>query len=404
MPGPSSADFVLTPVSGVVRMKNLRRLSSLFSSRSLWAVALAAAVLAPGAMALGDAFYFLSGKAKTPFKVEEVTISGIRKEGGTEYLDYTTNSTGRANSKVLSTVVQIEVEGETLFNQAEAQSAKGDFKNASENYRKALKKAGAKEWLKQRADGQLLALSDKTGDFLGAVAGFVEMARKDPVAASKHVPSIPKDVKKDQLAQAITIINTGVAGTKAPTKLTIYPLLADLYTANGDQAKASQIIAEAGQLQKTTPAAGTADMGDDSKNALKKAEATSTLTQAKAAFDGHQYDQVVTLITSHSASFADPDNQANALFLIAEARAGQATAANTQAAWEDAALAYMRVVAHFKSLTGSRAAEALYKTGTIEEKLKKIPEAITIYTQVVNEFKDSAVAKDAQAALARIKG
>ena len=65
-------------------------------------------------------------------------------------------------------------------------------------------------------------------------------------------------------------------------------------------------------------------------------------------------------------------------------------------------MAYMRVVAHFRS-QADPSADALYQTGVIEEKLNKIGDARLIYQQVANEYKESKAAQDANAALARLK-
>jgi TolA-binding protein len=383
-------------------MKNFNFFSSWSSSHRLASLALAAGLLIPGIAALGDSIYIISGRSKTALKIEGCTITGMHKLGGADQLDFTMNDNGRASSKPLQSVVQIEVEGEQLFNQAEASFAKNDMKAASDSYRKAIKKAGIKDWMKQRADGRLLELSDKIGDFLGAVAGFVELAKNDPSAAARRVPTITKEVTKEQIGQAITLVNTGVAGTKAPTRLTVYPFLIDLYTKNGQADKADQITKEAGKLQAAAGAAGGTDSMDrTSELALKKAEANNTLNKAKAFLDARQYDQAISLIVSHTPTFADPDSQAGALFMVAQAKDALAT---TDDAREDAALAYMRVVAHFKALPGGHAAEALYKTGVIEEKLKKVREAVLIYNSVIKEFDTSnpEVAKDAKAAVARL--
>lgn len=362
-------------------------------------------MLVSGAVAMGDTIYVLSGRKghETKLKIEGVTINEIRKEGGTENLYYTVNSNSRVAFKALSTVVQVEVEGETLFNQAETEYSKEDWKAAGEDYKKAIKKPGAKEWIKARSDERMLDVSGRTGDFLGAVAGFVELARKDPVTAAKHKPTIGKDIKKDLLPQAITSVNAGMASSTTDTKLTLYPFLAELYNANGQADKAGEAAAAFDKLQAGAPAGTARDTQDNTNTlAVQAAAAESWLTKAKAAFAAKQYDQALSVITSHKDTFVDDDHRAGALFLIAQVKEAQATKTNTNEAWEDTALAYMRVVAHFKTLPSAPAADALYRTGVIEENLKSVPEALTIYNQVVNEFKGSTAAKDAQAAINRI--
>ena len=371
-----------------------------FSSRSLKVMCVAGAIMLPAISVWADTVYVKSGTDVNGFPTKNVTITKIAKEGDGESLFYTTES-GASRSKPLDQVVKIEAEGETAFTQAEVEFVKGNLKAAGDDYRKAMANT-TKDWIKHRADVRLLGISAKTGDFLGAVSGFVEMARKDPASAPQHKPAVAS-AKPDQLDGAIASVNKGLGGASQSSQRVLLPFLVELYNSKGDSAKATATLADLTKLGKSAAASSgnTVDAGtSDTTNLLaKQAEAGVALSSANKAFADKQYDQVISAITSHSRAFTDPDAASKALYLIAEAKAAQA---NTPEALSDAALAYMRVVAHFKALPGAPIAESLYKTGEIEEKLQKPSDAVVIYKQIISEYKDSKSAQDAQAALARI--
>ncbi|HET6249446.1 MAG TPA: hypothetical protein VFE47_17270 [Tepidisphaeraceae bacterium] len=378
--------------------------SNRLSSRSIPALALAAALLIPGISALGDTVYIKSTPTATPFARKNVTISKIAKDKDEDFesLYYTTDG-GNNEHKDLAKVSQIEADNEPSFNQAETEFEKNDLKAASEDYRRAMA-SSTKEWVKHRSNVRLLLISGKTGDFLGAVAGYVEMVKKDPVAAAAQKPVVAS-AKPDQLASAITTVNRGLAGASSDTKRTLLPFLIELQTKNNDNAGATASLAE---LKKLTGGAGQNNPANSTgaadataaAMAAKEAEADIALNKAKDALAARDYAKVISSINTASASFITPDHQAKALYMLAEAKAATAT---TPDALEDAAMAYMRVVAHFKAQIGGPAADALYKTGVIEEKLSKTREAILIYKQVVNEYADSKAAEQAKAALERLK-
>ena len=117
-----------------------------------------------------------------------------------------------------------------------------------------------------------------------------------------------------------------------------------------------------------------------------------------------QFDAVITDINSAAALFVTPTDQATALFYLAEAHAGRAAQAESPAAWQDAALAYMRVVAHFKDAAGAPfVARSLLKAAEITEKLNDSPAAIALYRQILQQHPADAAANSARAALERLK-
>jgi len=352
--------------------------------------------------AWADTVYVKSGGAGAGLPTKNVVINKIAKDtDGIDSLFYTTDN-GDLRHKPLDSIFKIESDAEPVFTQAEAEFAKGDLRAAADDYRKAMAASG-KDWVKHRADVRLLGISGQIGDFAGAVSGFVTLAGKDPSSALAHKPNIA-GAKPDQLDAAIATVNKGLFSAKADAQQVLLPFLVDLYTAKGDNAKAAATLKTLTAMQARAakaPGADSPTAADNSAaNAIKQAEADLALSTASKAFDAKQYDEAVKAIMGASKSFNDPDRQVKALYLLAECKAATASTPDTLA---DAGLAYMRVVANFKALSGAPVAESLYKTAAIEEKLRKPDEALLIYRQIVAEFpKDSKTAQDAQAAITRI--
>lgn len=372
------------------------------SIQRLRLAALVCASLGLVSAAVADSIVVETGKAGSgkTFLVKDITINKIAKDGSDEMLYYTT-STGGSRGKSLKTVVQIDVDGETAFNAAEAAYAKKDLKASIEGYRKAIA-TSKKDWLKHRSDLRLLDMSASTGDFRAAVTGYTQLAKTDPVAAAAHRPPLD-GVKPADLDDAINTVNRGLTGANRESQEVLLPFLTDLYTAKGDSAKAQATLNQVKALQQSAPkmAVGGPTVNADAAMDVKRAEAKLSLNSASQSLAAKNYDKVFADINAHKQAFVDPEQQSQALYMLAQAKEAQAT---TPDALKEAALAYMRVVAFCKSQPNAPVADSLYKTATIEEKLKNTTEAVLVYRQLVAEYAGTQSAKDAQAAIARITG
>src|SRR5439155_5819336 len=109
--------------------------------------------------------------------------------------------------------------------------------------------------------------------------------------------------------------------------------LLELQRARGDEKTA---------VQAAPPSAGGAGTGSVAKQQLDA---------AAAALAARDYSKTIAQITAAKVALIDPKDQADALYYLAEAQAGLAEQKNDRAALQDAGLAYMRVVAHFKDAT-----------------------------------------------------
>jgi TolA-binding protein len=131
------------------------------------------------------------------------------------------------------------------------------------------------------------------------------------------------------------------------------------------------------------------------------------LDQALVALDKKDYAKVQSDIRSAAPQLSDPKDQAQALLILADAQAGIARTGDSPAAWQDAALAYMRVVAHFKDNPAPPLAipvsQALLKTAQIEEKLKDPQAAQQLYQEVATTYPQTTAAAEARTALARLQ-
>lgn len=341
-------------------------------------------VILPATHARADAVWIRSGKGNS-VALDKVKITGV--ENGS--LVFTTQS-GNQTSKPLATIPRMRLDDEPAFNEAETAFDNADWPAAADGYRKAIA-VSTKDWLKDRASLRLLEAANKSGNFAAAVAGYVELLQKKPDLAAQAKPAIPKE----QPAAIDTALGEVKQASQSPQlkpeqKTALLNYLVELYTAKGDTTSASAVMQ---QLGKTAPA-------ELQSSEMRKNEATLTLEQAKQAVASKQYPQAIQLLTTKGGALTDPVQQADGLYLLAEARAGTAA---TPDQWKDAAITYMRVAANFKSVEGKpHVADAMLKTAQIEEKLKNPKEALALYQQVASEFKGSPAAAQAKQDAARL--
>lgn len=351
-------------------------------------IALAGACLLVSAAlaARGDTVYLQSGTGK-PVALEGVKVQGVQDQN----ITFTT-AAGVTNTKPLDHIPEIKLDDEPAFSAAEEDFAKGDYAGAADNYRKAIA-SSSKEWLKDRSSMRLVEAADKSGNFGDAVAGFIELMKTKPALATEHKPTIPKN-QPAQLDPAIALVKQEATDPKltADQKTVLLNYLLELYGAKGDTASAQVVIQQLGQVM---PA-------DANSPEARRIQADSKLAEAKQEVAQRQFTQAVRTLVGSGNLFSDPMQQADALYLIAQAKAGAARPDDPDQL-KDAALAYMRVVAVCKDLVGKpHVADALFNTAQIEEKLKNPKEAIALYNQVAAEFKASPLAGAAEQNAARL--
>jgi TolA-binding protein len=246
-----------------------------------------------------------------------------------------------------------------------------------------------------------VAAAEKSGKFPVAVAGWLTLMTRDPALAAKYKPQVPANAAPGSLTPAVTEVERTLNSARLNDEQrdTLLAFQMELARANGDLKKAQAIgtkLNREGGAAVGGPAPGTPGSNGPTTGGPNAAVA---LQMAHLALDQKQYEQAIKAIDGAAASITDPEQQVDALYTVAEARA--ALAKDDKGAMKDAALAYMRVVARAKSarIASPRVADALLKTAALQEKLNAPQEALLLYQQVADEFKGTeAAARAAQAA------
>ena len=359
------------------------------------AVAAAAALLALGLIAspaTADTVWTLaSGANAKPFERPKVKIEGMQGDG---LLFRSASQDRAAEPKPIGEIWRIQVDDEPALNAAETAYVADKWDDAVSNYQRAIN-ASRKDWVKQYATLRLLGAAEKSGKFSAAAAAYITLVQRDPTTAARVKPDVPKE-KNAELPPAINAVKAALADgkLKAAQKNRLQAFLVELYIANGQLEEAAALGGQVGQS--ATRSRDAADNGPG------KGEVALKLQLAIASLKQKKYEEAITSIDSIAASLTDPEQQAQALFCVAEARAGQA--GDDPAKLKEAALAYMRVVAHFKNdANAPHVAESLLKTGVMLEQAKLLPDALAAYQAVGNDYRDSPHAKAAAAGAARVK-
>jgi len=336
--------------------------------------------LATWAPALADAVYQSSaGKAASALKIPDVKITRIE----TDKLFFET--AGRETSRDIKVVARIEVEGQSALNAAEEAFEKDDWPAATAAYQQVLL-APAKPWIKDWVELRLLQAASHTGNFPAAFPGYLRLIQKDPAMAARYKPPLPEPTSP-HLDAALAEAQKLLANPRLTDdqKRALYSFQAEIYRHKGDGRNAAVVAEKMSALP----------------GATTEAQAQVKLELAKIALADKDYKKTANLIQSSRTLFTDPIQQADALYLLAEAQYGLA---KDEAALKDAALAYMRVVAHFANAEGKpHVADSLFMTAKIHEQLKEPETATRIYHRLAAEFKDDPAAAKALQRLAQLR-
>jgi TolA-binding protein len=130
--------------------------------------------------------------------------------------------------------------------------------------------------------------------------------------------------------------------------------------------------------------------------------ANQHLANAAADVQAKKFQQAIEEIDSNRSLFGEAAEQAEALYILAQAHYG--LAGSDPNALKDAALAYMRVVALAKDQPAApHVAESLLKTAEIMQRLGEPATAAKIDQQVLSQFPNDPAAPQARENLNRLK-
>jgi TolA-binding protein len=345
-------------------------------------------LLSCASIARADTVWVSSGSAGNALELSNVKVADIR-EGKLIFLGVG----GRETTRELSQIARLRVDDDAGLTAGEDALANSQWDAATDAFLKVM--ATSKPWAKQWAAGRLAAAAPKANRFDAAVKGYIALVKTDPARASALKPA-PPDARSTYLTTALSDVTTSLADPQLPAaqRQALLSFQLELERAKKDD----QAIADT--MEKLLKTGATTANDPNAAAALARLK----LDQAGVTLGAKDYDKVITDLNANAGVFIDPRDQVQAMFLIAEARLGQAIKSNQPAAWQDAALAYMRVVAHFKDGPPSPlVARSLLKAAQIEEKLQDRDGAIAIYDQLAAQFPAEPPAADAKAALQRLK-
>ena len=320
-----------------------------------------------------------------------INIKGARitrVEGG--HIFFT--ASGKETSRELAKVQRILVDGEAALNAAEDAYAASNWSAAVDGYQRTIRST-TKPWLKDWATVRLIDAANKSGRFDAAATAYVAVLLKDPMAAAALKPAMPAE-RSTYLDTAANDVTTalGTKGINDQQRQALLTFLMDLHRARKDKAAEEKAAAQLDEIlakDPNNPAAG-------------QAIARRKLLSAAKAIEAKDYRKALAEIDEARDKFTEPAQQADALFYTAVAKQGLADGKNGDAL-KDVALAYMRVVAHFKNEPGApHVAESLVRVAQIHEQLGEPQTAANLYGQVASQFKDDPSAQVARQSLQRL--
>jgi TolA-binding protein len=240
-------------------------------------------------------------------------------------------------------------------------------------------------------------VADKTGRFDAAVAAYITRVTSDGNPSSVQRPQLP-DSQSSYLDTAAADVNTALQNPKLTDPQRIAPLsfLVDLQRARKDTRAADTVAQRLDEILAKDP----------NNPQAARAIARRKLQSAQTALERKDFKQAIAEIEAGRAQFTDSLQQADALYLLAEAKFGLASSSTAadKSELQDAALAFMRVVAHFKDQPDRpRVAQAMLRTGQILEQVGDAGGARAIYNQLVQQYPDDPNVPAARAGLDRLK-
>jgi hypothetical protein len=308
-----------------------------------------------------------------------------------------TTATGNSVDKELSSVVALTIDDEPQFDQAQQDYASNHLDRAVDEFNQTIQNTD-KAWLKAYCQPLLTDAANKSGRFDLAVQGYIYLVLNQPSAAANLRPMAPAPGSPylDGAAKALSDASN-TAGISTPQQTALLSLLLDVQKARKDTAGIDDVAS------RLTKIGG--DAGSATANLASLALADAKIAEAGAAISAKDFDRAASIIADNGNLFTDPHRQADALFILARAREGQAQAKDDPAAWQDAAIAYMRVAADFKDAPGApHVANALLNTARILDlHLNESGKALRMYQSIQSQYAGTRAGNEAAKEIDRLQ-
>lgn len=294
-------------------------------------------------------------------------------------------ASGTESSIGFDKIARLTVGADPVLTEADDAYLLSNFEKAVDGYLKSIRTNDA--WKLKYITPRLATAAAKTKRFDASMTAYIGYAQLDPAAALQHKPALPAKGSKllDEAAKQLdTALRT--AGDNA-TKQALLSLLVDVQMTRADQAGAE---AAASQL--------TALTGDQADPRIAAMLVGVKLDQAAAEITAGRFEKVAPLIDSVRGRLVEPRDQSKALFLLAQASRG--AAGSDRKKLLDAAIAFMRVAAHFEAVEGKPlVGEALLEAAKTSGALGDTETTTRLCEQIEADFPATPIA--AQAATLR---
>jgi TolA-binding protein len=370
-----------------------------------------------GGEARADSIFVASSAGGAALEVPVTSITGI--EAG--QLLFQTVAGGQSK-RAISQIVRLRVDSQPALTAAEEAYQARRFEVATTDYLKAMRSSG-NPWVGQWSAPRLLESAQQAGRFDAAATAYIQMMMDNPASAGGVKLAAPTvaDAKQTQVAEAVGQTTAALKNPQlsAESKAGLEKFLAELQRIQGASAApgaapAAPAVTASARPAASAPPGGSASTGAPAPSAASAASPVqASLDAAAAALARKDFTGAIAAINASRTTFVHPADQARALFILAEAQAGLAetsaavspaaaggNARSSDDARKDAALAYLRVAAQAKD--SPLAAPALLKAAAIEEQLKDVHGARTLYQQVAREFANTPAAEQAKQAMSRL--
>ncbi len=281
---------------------------------------------------------------------------------------------------------RLVIPDEPDWNLAEDLAAAGKFDAAADRYLKTLR-VTTKPWLKARAAARLLDVAPRAARYDAVITAYIALVHLDPAKALAARPALPES---DSAYVDAGLAQAGKAlaepGLSADQKQALLGLQLDLYRVRRDAAHADAVLEQLSAL-----------LAADAAGPLAiRRFADLKLSTARVALDRGDFARAAEEVRAARTAFTDPQQQEEAIYLLAQAGEGVANRTNDPSALKDAALNYMRVVTYFQDWPENRRVPAaMLRTAAILEKLGAGKQAADLYHQVAIQYTTRPEAKAA---------